>query len=606
MTKRAGGRSPGEPGDRVVGARGARPRKKKRAPRPIYTPEERRAAVEAYLKSGMTQEDFSRTWGVSQGALGRWYRRHKKYGPKGLERKPDPRKGSWKVPKTLRGKVAEVATRYPWFGLKRIRDHLYRFWGLRISTGSIRKTLKEEVPVREVPVARKKRKKRKVVRRFERAKPGSLWQSDITSYVLTRYGQRAYLTVFLDDYSRYVVSWAIALHQKAELVTEALLMGIDRFGKPKEVLTDQGRQYFSWRGKSGFQKLLERQGIKHVIARSHHPQTVGKCERLWGTIGEEFWTRVQPQDLKEARERLGHYFAHYNHSRPHQGIDGMVPADRFFGAEDEVRGAIEETLEENELRLALGETPRAPVYLVGQIGEEQVSLHGERGQVVVHTPRGITTLAASGLGMRQEDEQDGDRTGTAIVCENTEDGGGASEGGDASSETQTEPVPMQTGEDQEDEDAGAGEVSVGGGKRGGAREGAQDSDGVTGDVAWEGEPGGSSGEAERGAVTDLAAEPTGGGGNGGSVSEAAETSYREGTSRRECDAFACADREVREAALTNGKLGEHPARAARAQVSEGATTCESNEYQTEQKGQSEEGCKTEVSRIDEQWHRPSA
>ena len=55
---------------------------------------------------------------------------------------------------------------------------------------------------------------------------------------------------------------------------DSLLLGIQRFGKPEEVLIDQGRQYFRWRGRSEFQKLLDREGIKYLVARSHHPQTL--------------------------------------------------------------------------------------------------------------------------------------------------------------------------------------------------------------------------------------------------------------------------------------------------------------------------------------------
>jgi transposase InsO family protein len=77
------------------------------------------------------------------------------------------------------------------------------------------------------------------VRRFERARPGELWQSDITSFLLTRHRQRVYLTVFLDDHSRYIVSHSLRTRQTSDLVTETLLDGIARFGKPKEVLTDQ-------------------------------------------------------------------------------------------------------------------------------------------------------------------------------------------------------------------------------------------------------------------------------------------------------------------------------------------------------------------------------
>jgi len=40
--------------------------------------------------------------------------------------------------------------------------------------------------------------------------------------------------VFLDDRSRYVVSWALATRQTSDFVRGALLEGVARFGKPLE------------------------------------------------------------------------------------------------------------------------------------------------------------------------------------------------------------------------------------------------------------------------------------------------------------------------------------------------------------------------------------
>ena len=45
-------------------------------------------------------------------------------------------------------------------------------------------------------------------------------------------------------------------------------------------------------------------------------------------------------------------------------------------------------LARNELALAVGEKLRKPVFLAGQIGDEPVSMHGERGKLVIATPRG--------------------------------------------------------------------------------------------------------------------------------------------------------------------------------------------------------------------------
>jgi transposase InsO family protein len=361
----------------------------------VRSADARRAAVQAFERSGMTLEVFARTYGCSPWTLRTWLKRYADGGPRALEprrmgRPPGSGGGIPRVSAQVQAEIVRTKTRFPDFGLKKVRDFLRRFQSVSVSTGTVARTLDRAGVARE-PARKKRGKKRPVVRRFQRSRPGELWQSDITSFNLTRHSTKVYLTVFLDDFSRFVVSWNLGTHQRQELVNEALMDGISRFGKPKEVLTDQGRQYFSWRGKSDFQKLLVREGIEHVVSRTHHPETLGKCERLWETINREFWERVRPQDISDARERLAHWFAHYNFFRPHQGIDGLVPADRFFGAQEALRKTHEARLSQRELDEALSDAPRRGVYLFGQIGDDPVSMVGERGSLVVQTSQGLRT-----------------------------------------------------------------------------------------------------------------------------------------------------------------------------------------------------------------------
>jgi len=377
--------------DGAAASREGQSGRRSRRPHRIYTPEERRAAVEAFQKTSLPIKDFCLTWGVSMASLRDWLARYEKDGPKGLEprtRKPSKADDRRRLPEVVKAAIVAAKKSHPDFGLRKVRDALRRFLGIKVSVGSVQKTLREAGFPPLAKPRRKPRHKKKPPRRFERARPGELWQSDITSFVLARPSRRVYLVVFLDDHSRYIVSWGLYLHQKQDIVVEAYLAGVTRFGKPREVLTDQGRQYFAWRGKSAFQKLLQKEGVDHVVSRPHHPQTLGKCERLWATVAREFWERAEPRDLEEARERLRHFLDHYNHFRPHQGIDGLVPADRFFGAEDATRKTLEEQLARNALDLAIARPPRKPVYLFGQIGDRRVSLHGERGRLVVQTPDG--------------------------------------------------------------------------------------------------------------------------------------------------------------------------------------------------------------------------
>jgi hypothetical protein len=72
-------------------------------------------------------------------------------------------------------------------------------------------------------------------------------------------------------------------------------------------------------------KGVERLGIRHILARPRHPQTVGKTERFWGTLWRECASGAVFLDVEDARRRVGHSIDHYNFQRPHQGIGGLVP-----------------------------------------------------------------------------------------------------------------------------------------------------------------------------------------------------------------------------------------------------------------------------------------
>lgn len=485
-------------------------------PRRRFTPEERRKAVEAYHASGLTQAVFARQWGISHMTLWAWAKKHAQEGPKGLERLapgPAKRRGRAPLAEAVKSEIVAVKRSHPSFGLKKVRDWIKRFAGLQVSRSSVKRVV-DAAGLERAPAPRKRRKAGPP-RRFERALPKLLWQTDITYLHVSWQRGPLYLIVFLDDCSRYVVGHGLYTHQRQEIALETFQEACARFGKPKEVLSDQGRQYFAWRGKSEFQKLLAREGVEHAVARAQHPETVGKCERFWETLKRELWDRVHPKDLEEARERVRHFIAHHNHSRPHQSLDGMVPADRFFGVESEVRAAIEATVAKNALRLALGETPRRPVFLVGQIDGQSVSLHGEQGRIVVQTQDGaVKEIQTKDLGInpgakeasderKAQGQSDGDDEGHAAddaadddAADDDEPGEGSGapgagpraggSGGSACAEAQDGPEADRV--PGAGEDAGAGARAVGVGEPGGAAAGTPDGGGGAEDLAGQATP----------------------------------------------------------------------------------------------------------------------
>jgi hypothetical protein len=110
---------------------------------------------------------------------------------------------------------------------------------------------------------------------------------------------------------------------------------------------------------------------------------LGKIERFWGTLWRECIETAVFLDLADAQRRIGHFIDYYNFQRTHQGIDGLVPADRYFGAGSEVLATLKKRVAANALELARQGVPKKPFYLTGQVGDKSFSVHAEGERVIL-------------------------------------------------------------------------------------------------------------------------------------------------------------------------------------------------------------------------------
>jgi transposase InsO family protein len=331
-----------------------------------------------HLEEGFSAELIARQMGVGQSTLSKWARLYRDQGEAGLKsKKAGPRRQRPKVAAAVKTKVVELQRRHPDLGIQKISQFLRRVLFLPVSRETVRRTLHEQQLLKK-PKPQPRRNPPQP-RFFERSTPNQMWQTDIFTFRLG--GKNAYLIGFLDDYSRYVVGLDVFRSQTAEHVLEVYRTAIAEYGVPKEVLSDQGRQYCSWRGTTRFQAELRQDRVHHLKSRPHHPMTLGKIERFWKTIWEEFLVRAQFDSFESARERVRLWVKHYNHPRPHQALDGLCPAERFFAIAQELRQVIERGIQENVLELALRGQPRSPFYLVGRMGEQSVVIRAEKGKV---------------------------------------------------------------------------------------------------------------------------------------------------------------------------------------------------------------------------------
>jgi transposase InsO family protein len=346
---------------------------------PPYPFELRLKAVKLHLEEGFSLRAVCEELGLNTKTLWDWVKRYRESGDEGLRsRLGSDGSGKPKIPQAVKQKIVAIKTEHPGFGVKRIAQVLQRVFFLRASRETVRRTLHRQNLVSSPTQVRRSPPK---PRFFERSTPNQMWQSDIFTFHLG--GKNAYVIGFMDDYSRYLVGCDLFRSQSAENVLEVYRRAVGEFGVPKEVLTDQGRQYTNWRGKTRFELELQKDRVHHIKSRAHHPMTLGKIERFWKTIWEDFLVRAKFESFESGRERVRLWVKHYNHQRPHQGIGGLCPADRFFAIDKELRAVMEQGIQDNLEELALRGEPKEPFYMVGRMGDEAVVIRAEAGKLRV-------------------------------------------------------------------------------------------------------------------------------------------------------------------------------------------------------------------------------
>jgi len=319
-----------------------------------FTDEDRTRALEL-IRSGMKRAEVAATLGTTTESLRRWWRSAQEQGqlpeaapavptngnaPEETAAATAPTKAPHDPGQGLGAHEAEailqIKKRHPSMGPAQIRAQLKRFKNWRLSVRAIARVLRDHG---YEPVAQGSRPKDFSPQSWEAPWRNAVWQADFTE--LRVGGERRQLLVVLDDFSRFCVGHRLLEHPTSEAVVEVLTQAIRRHGKPEALYTDRGGPFLAWRSTSALAHFLEGHLIDHLLSRPYRPMGRGKIEALIGTVQRELWQVKHFESVEVAEEELARFFHGYNHRRAHMGIDGLTPADRFFGRADEVRAVID-------------------------------------------------------------------------------------------------------------------------------------------------------------------------------------------------------------------------------------------------------------------------
>lgn len=271
------------------------------------TARQRLLVLDTWVRSKLPAREFADLFGLSAHTLYAWKKRFDEEGPAGLEAAPRGAPRGSRMSETTKRAILLMKSQHPEWGRDRLHAMIDRTEGLSASPGAIARVLSENgYTVVEEPTQPHEPKEQ----RLYSTGPNELWQTDLFTFILKRENRRVWMVAFMDDHSRFIVGYGIYASSSGALVREVLEAAIANFGAPQKVLTDNGPQYKTWHGKSAFTELLERRGIKQIVARPRHPQTLGKIERFWATLWRELLQPATFQGLEDARKRVGLFIDH--------------------------------------------------------------------------------------------------------------------------------------------------------------------------------------------------------------------------------------------------------------------------------------------------------
>lgn len=275
-------------------------------------------------KAAEKKREICERYGISERTLRRYLSEYRKNGFSGLKPKQTGRPGLRSIPEEILKEAIQLRREVPGRSINTIIQILE--WEKKIEPGTVkRSTLQEHLAAEGYSSSQMRiyRDSAVAARRFQRAGRNSLWQSDIKFGPYIN-GKQVYLVAFIDDCTRFIPHAEFYPVLDATIVEDAFRQALIKFGAPKRVYFDNGKQYRT--------KVMERAcaklDIRLLFAKPYAAESKGKIERFNRTI-DNFLTEIRvekPESLTELNRKFWVWLDECYLHRPHSSLeDNMSP-----------------------------------------------------------------------------------------------------------------------------------------------------------------------------------------------------------------------------------------------------------------------------------------
>ena len=151
-----------------------------------------------------------------------------------------------------------------------------------------------------------------------------IWHIDITEIKLSS-GQKYYLQVIIDNYSRYCLAWQINKTKEALNTVELLSSAKNYKKKYTNLMMDKGGENIN----AKVDKTLSDHQITRVIAKLDTEYSNSMIEAFFRSLKNNFLYFQNPRTLKKLTEKIEFYINEHNFNIPHSAHNGLTPEEVY-------------------------------------------------------------------------------------------------------------------------------------------------------------------------------------------------------------------------------------------------------------------------------------
>lgn len=326
--------------------------KKRRYKQNLLSYEEKVFIVNRILESDLSLSDVAEDYQIGASTIRGWLHQID-YDLKNTEKLKRKRTGILdrqrpiltELPEWVQQEIVQQKKLHPSMGALKLKQHFFRHHQTILSEKKIYFYLKKNNLLAKS--GKERQKPTAHSRRFEYPYPLAAVQLDILSIRLVN-KSKIYLVTLLDDYSRYILCSRLVKEKTMSNVISTLMHAVKHHGVMERIICDKGSEFVSWQSFTLFEEKLCELDIELIASGPQTPQNQGKIERWHQSYRQECEGKAGGFDsYAQAQLETDRYVNYYNYERVHQGIGGLVPADRYYGLSDDIERELSQYHQKN-------------------------------------------------------------------------------------------------------------------------------------------------------------------------------------------------------------------------------------------------------------------